>query len=266
MVEPGLMCVSSAALTLPVDGLPFSLTTASTFLNASMATTTQIRSFESPRLGFLPRSWSRSVSLKYIASIHTRPENTTFSYQESTVENTLWRHRNAVPWLTSATSSMSLREALWHITSAIRMILCNGSFASAKIVPVSALNLHPHSRHRYLLAPLEAFPSSLGRTDPQSGQTGACPHLSSSPSMVLAPYFSKRFRDCATSHSSANCRSSRPLTSAARSRRASTISAPDILHRPNDHLPGCRQTKKEMADWATLFGWNDYMAAVRVPL
>lgn len=131
---------------------------------------------------------------------------------------------------------------------------------------VRAMTLHPHSRHRYLLAPLEAFPSSLGRTDPQSGQTGACPHLSSSPSMVLAPYFSKRFRDCATSHSSANCRSSRPLTSAARSRRASTISAPDILHRPNDHLPGCRQTKKEMADWATLFGWNDYMAAVRVPL
>ena len=87
------------------------------------------------------------MSEKYISSIQTRPESTTFSCQPLTVEKTLYRQRNAVEWLTSQVSSMRRSDALWHITSTIFMILCSGSFALAKIVPERALYLRPQSGH-----------------------------------------------------------------------------------------------------------------------
>ena len=79
--------------------------------------------------------------------------------------------------------------ALYHAT--MRMILCSGSFALANTVPLSALNLRSHAGHLYRARPPAEAPSSQQPPCPQAGHAGARPHLSMSPSIVSAPYFSR---------------------------------------------------------------------------
>ena len=70
-----------------------------------------------------PSSRSTLVLKNYISSIHTRPERATRFFQPLTVQKILWRYRKVVEWLTLQVSSMSLGDALCHITSTIFMIL-----------------------------------------------------------------------------------------------------------------------------------------------
>ena len=70
-----------------------------------------------------PSSRSALVLKNYISSIHTRPERITQSFQSLTAQKILWGYRKVVEWLTLQVSSMSLGDALCHITSTIFMIL-----------------------------------------------------------------------------------------------------------------------------------------------
>ncbi len=205
--------------------MPFSLATAMACLKESIATTTQTLSLERPLFFGAPGSCSTRVSSKYISSIQTLPERTTLSCQPLTVENTLWRHRNAVEWLTSATSSMRRREALWHMTSTILMILWRGSLALAKMVPVVRPNLRPQAGHRNLgRGPFE--PSDHATLPPQDGHLTGRAHFASSPSIVSAPYFSRHIREPTAPLSSSSWASVSPSTRERRSREPLSMGPP----------------------------------------
>ena len=237
-----------------VEGFPFSLTTASAWPQESIATTAQTLSLERPLLLGAPGSRSTRVSSKHISSIQTRPERITWSCQPLTVENTLWRQRNAVEWLTSQVSSMRRSDALWHMTSTILMILCSGSLAAAKTVPDRALNLAPHEGHRYRAA-------VGGRAVEPSGAGGA-----SGADRRAAPLCEQALDRV------------RAVLLAAQPRRGRVPELVELgggkavhegaqvegtaLHEPlrhsgsrlGGHLPECRQTKKKVASQAALFG------------
>ena len=167
-------------------------------------------------------------------------------------------------WLTPQVSSTIRSEPLRHMTSTMRMILCSGSFALANTVPLSALNLRPHAGHLYRARPPAEAPSSQQPPCPQAGHAGARPHLSMSPSIVSAPYFSRQSRVSTASLSTARPSSPRPSTSRRRSQ------GPQSMRPPTSRFPSGRPSprmspNKEEDGLPDGFAWRENHTTANEP-